>query len=666
MAGARRQLFPEEHVAPQVPSGDTNSGESSSNTGSGGIPDMNYNEWGRFDEALHLHLCDFGADPAMFGRDAPPVFLDDDEDPIDSALADVPYEGDKLFVGRVFKSKTDCKLKIAIHAINWKFHFRTTRSSPTFMVMKCSCPTCEWRIYSVLVDSTGNFQIRQATLTHTFTIDVRRNYHKLATTQVIGEIMQSKFVGIKKGPNPGELRKILLDDYHVNVSYWKAWRARELAMDHAMGSRAGSYALLTAYLSLLQTANPGTRCVLEHESDSTGALRFKYTFVAYGASIAGFPYMRKVIVVDGTSLKGRFGGCLLSACAQDANFQIFPLAFAVVDSEKDNSWAWFMGQLKMFVNDSPDLVFFSDRHPSIYPAIAMVFPQAHHGACTVHLWRNVRDRFKSKRLANLMSAAARCFTVSEFNRIFLQIQRLNPGCAAYLLDIGFGHWTRVHCTGRRYNIMDSNIAESWDAVLKEAREFPLICMMEYIRTSVMNWFAIRRAKSHLHKGTLTPNVRKIMEKTFEDSTALAVRTICTMEFQVQEPYGESHTVKIIDGTCTCMRFQLLGIPCTHAIAAAVKIDLPTDSMVSWGFYGETWTRGFDGKIYPVPSVGGGDILDSSGGDLLPPTVRRPPGRPKKLRIMSRGEFKKKGLHRGRRCTRCRRQGHNKASCQFDI
>ncbi|CAA7040434.1 unnamed protein product [Microthlaspi erraticum] len=635
----RRQLFPQTEVHTGENSSEAHSAAQYSDNGDGDGGDMEQSTWGRFDEALHLLLTDLSPDPAMFGRDAPPVFEVWEDDPIESALADVSYEGDKIFVGKVFKSITDCKLKLAIHAINRKFHFRTSRSSPSFMVMKCSCPTCEWRIYSLLMDGSGNFQIRQATLTHTCTVDDRRNYHKLATTQVIGEIMQSKFVGIKKGPNPSGVRKILLDDYHVNVSYWKAWRARELAMDNAMGSRAGSYALLPAYLSQLQRANPGSICVLEHVAEPGGGSRFKYTFIAYGASIAGYPFMRKVIVVDGTSLKGKFGGCLLSACAQDANFQIFPLAFAVVDSENDSSWEWYLRKLSAFIGDSVDLVFISDRHASILSAISKVFPLANHGACTVHLWRNVKSHFKSKRLANLMSAAARAFTVSEFNKAFLHIQRLNPGCAAYLLDIGFQHWTRVHFPGKRFNIMDSNIAESWNAVLKEAREFPLICMLEYIRTSVMNWFAIRRAKSNLHQGTLTPNVRKIIEKTFEDSTSLAVRPICPMEFQVQEPDGDCFTVKILDGTCTCMQFQQLGLPCAHAIAAAATINLPTDSMVSWVFYGESWTRGFDGKIYPVPSVGSMEIGDEISGELMPPAVRRPPGRPKKLRILSRGEFK---------------------------
>lgn len=95
-------------------------------------------------------------------------------------------------------------------------------------------------------------------------------------------------------------------------------------------------------------------------------------FIAFGASIKGYRYMRKVIIIDETILKGRYGGCLMSACAQDGNFQIFPLAFAVVDSENDSSWEWFLSQLKEFVVDSNQLVFVSDRHGSIYNAIEKV------------------------------------------------------------------------------------------------------------------------------------------------------------------------------------------------------------------------------------------------------------------------------------------------------
>lgn len=143
-------------------------------------------------------------------------------------------------------------------------------------------------------------------------------------------------------------------------------------MENSLGSMARSYALLPAYLAQLQTANPGTLCYLEDEEVAGGAKRFKYCFVAFGASIKGYQYIRKVIVVDGTSLKGRYGGCLVSACAQDDNFQIFPLAFGIVNSENDAAWTWFFQRMSIFFDDSTDLVFISERHASIYVGLEMV------------------------------------------------------------------------------------------------------------------------------------------------------------------------------------------------------------------------------------------------------------------------------------------------------
>ena len=100
------------------------------------------------------------------------------------------------------------------------------------------------------------------------------------------------------------------------------------------GTSESGYEKLPAYLYMIRRANPGTltRLVVDESQ------RFKYLFLAFGASINGFPFMRKVVVVDGTFLKGKYKGTLLTATAQDGNFQIFRIAFAMVDTENDESW----------------------------------------------------------------------------------------------------------------------------------------------------------------------------------------------------------------------------------------------------------------------------------------------------------------------------------------
>uniref|UniRef100_A0A0D3BMN8 SWIM-type domain-containing protein n=1 Tax=Brassica oleracea var. oleracea TaxID=109376 RepID=A0A0D3BMN8_BRAOL len=295
------------------------------------------------------------------------------------------------------------------------------------------------------------------------------------------------------------------------------------------------------------------------------------------------------------------------------------------------------GELEMpqYITEDTEVGVFLNMRRSIEE----VYNHAQHVICVVHLWRNVIAKYKSSRLANLMSAAARAFTVTEFNKKFIEIQKISPNCAAYLVDIGFDQWTRVHFRGNTFNVMDSNIAESWNGVLKEAREYPLITMFEYIRTTVMSWFALRRAKSTREQGTITPNVRNLVEENFDLSTAMAVRDIADLEYQVQDPTGECFTVLLGPGTCTCGEYQLIGIPCMHALACSTRVGFPSDALVAPAYRVPTWRQGFIGKIYPVPSVGGLELGSGTRAPLLPPAVRRPPGRPRKVCILSRGEYK---------------------------
>lgn len=128
-----------------------------------------------------------------------------------------------------------------------------------------------------------------------------------------------------------------------------------------------------------------------------------YLFLAFGASIAEFKKLRHVLVIDGTHLGGKYKGVLLTASGQDANFQIFPLAFGVVDAENDEAWTWFLQKVERILADSPQLAVVSNCASSIATAVARVYPMAHHGACIVYLDRNVNSRYSSKGLAKLVT-----------------------------------------------------------------------------------------------------------------------------------------------------------------------------------------------------------------------------------------------------------------------
>lgn len=55
-----------------------------------------------------------------------------------------------------------------------------------------------------------------------------------------------------------------------------------------------------------------------------------------------------------------------------------------------------MHKLQEIIVDGPDLSIVSDRHRSIYKAKEEAYPKAFHGACLVHLTRNVKNKFKKR------------------------------------------------------------------------------------------------------------------------------------------------------------------------------------------------------------------------------------------------------------------------------
>ena len=119
-------------------------------------------------------------------------------------------------------------------------------------------------------------------------------------------------------------------------------------------------------------------------------------FMALGVSIRGFACMRRVIGFDGTFLKSTCKGTLLVTTCQDGNYNSNPIVWGVIDSERDDSWIWFLTQLKVTIGEPDSLVFISDKHPSIQKGVATVFLWETNDACYWHVWQKLKNRFKSK------------------------------------------------------------------------------------------------------------------------------------------------------------------------------------------------------------------------------------------------------------------------------
>lgn len=598
---------------------------------------------GELDEAIQLSLATMYTDivEAEFvpTLDCPPCFGDEFLRMDHNHVGIFDPSNDAIYIGRLFNSKAEMQTALAIYAIKRFFNFKQTRSDKDRLIVVCVDPKCAWRVYGHTPGGTSkSMEVRTATLTHTCDVTTRAEYGKKASCKVIAEVLKSKYANGRLGPRAIDVPDIVLDELRVSINYMRAWHGRERAVAAARGSDEGSYKLLMTYLHLLSTTNPGSVYDVVTHREGTGSFKFKYLFFAIGACIHAVQFMRRVVIIDATTIKAKFRGCLLTASFQDGNFQIMPLGFGVVDRENDAAWSWFFTQMLKIIPDSEDLVFVSDRHTAIYSALRTVYPLAQHGACAVHLYRNVKSRFRRhKGLAHLVSKAACAYTVGEFRRHFDEIERRSPLCANYLRGIGISHWTRVYFMGKRYHLMSSNVAESLNAALAKALEFPIVSMVETIRMMIMRWFNCRRNMANNNQGPVTPEVENILMKNLTEAAGLSVTPASLSIFQVNTTEG-TFTVDIGRKTCTCKVFETLGIPCKHALAAARHYGQSISDGVEEYYKADAWKCSYSSVVMPVPNICDETVsVDMANSDIQPPQSSQGPGRPRKRRIPSAGE-----------------------------
>ncbi|XP_075098032.1 uncharacterized protein LOC142175348 [Nicotiana tabacum] len=264
---------------------------------------------------------------------------------------------------------------------------------------------------------------------------------------VVSSMVMPKYEDPKIIYTPKDIQTDMLSDHGVNLTYMQAWRAKEKALEFLRGHHVDSYSRLPIYFYILEKTYLGSVVKLQKTGDDC----FLYALIVLSASIKGWEHCRPVIIVDGTFLKSAYRGIMLTASTIDAAGNILPLAYAVVDLENDASWRWCFEQFKHAYGKIPNICIVSNMNENILKATSTVYTGMSYYACMWHIWTNVRSKFKKGHLK-----------LSEL-------------------------WYRVHAMVNRTWTLTSNIAASLNAVTKDARELPVVKLLEYMRTLLECW-----------------------------------------------------------------------------------------------------------------------------------------------------------------------------------
>nr|KAJ0225928.1 hypothetical protein LSAT_V11C100000470 [Lactuca sativa] len=153
------------------------------------------------------------------------------------------------------------------------------------------------------------------------------------------------------------LQKQLQKDYQVGFSIHKVFRAKSTA-------KKLSRVITKSNMMFLEITSYSCSLLIQKPLLSATSRRFKRMYVCLGGMKKGFrAFLRDFLGFDGAFMKGPFLGQILAAVGVDSNNGIYPLAYAIVETENTDRWKWFLecitDDLDLYTNSN--FTFISDK-----------------------------------------------------------------------------------------------------------------------------------------------------------------------------------------------------------------------------------------------------------------------------------------------------------------
>ncbi|KAJ9566146.1 hypothetical protein OSB04_002112 [Centaurea solstitialis] len=305
------------------------------------------------------------------------------EDVVITPNQPIPYNRrGNVKANQVFYSKHGMTLALGLKFLEEGFEFKTLRSSKRKYEAVCVYENCGWRIYATSIRDSEVFQVRKLNDVHTCSRPQMHPAHRKATRRVLAHLLLDKTGDISRTIRGCDIIKVIksqcilatvkqlllahllldkTDDisrtirgcdivkeiklrYKIDISYWKAWRAKWIAIFLIEGNPTELFTRLPQYLYNVELRNPGT--VTDITTDVTGW--FATCFFALECAIQMFRsgLLRKVLIIDGAHLKKDYLRTMFLAVAMDANNQVVPIAIGVAKSKSGESCTYFFQMVR--------------------------------------------------------------------------------------------------------------------------------------------------------------------------------------------------------------------------------------------------------------------------------------------------------------------------------
>ncbi|XP_026428461.1 uncharacterized protein LOC113324359 [Papaver somniferum] len=455
------------------------------------------------------------------------------------------------------------------------------------------------------------------------------------TKSFLKDILVDEFRASKKKKTAADVQDLLHMEYGIDLTYSQAYHCLKFTKEFLWGDDIKSYSDLLWYKDSIEPYDPGSVVKFEYDGETKQFQRF---FVAFEASITGFnKYCRPMLFIDCTFLTGKFKGGLMVACGKTGNQEIYPVAFGIVPCGNGASWEWFLTNLKGIINEDRPLTIISDRGAGHLKHVPIVFPKAFHSFCLYHMKGNIPvPKGKNRQTAvRLFEECYTALTKEKFHTAAKSMSNLKMDSVIdWMVKISFKNWAAHAFLVERFGENTSNIAETFNSVIKHDKRLPALELLDSIRAYVMEQNYKRKVDSGKWTGKLTPRMQARLNKRVIDCRFYKFHRSSDKFFEIIYPTGK-HLVDLDAKTCTCNWWQKHSFPCTHSMKSMLQIgpDEPYKYIIP--YYTTEYYRGLYARpIYHIPDSERPLKINEEGYVLPPNGGRESAGRPTTSRFQA--------------------------------
>ncbi|XP_021715950.1 uncharacterized protein LOC110683849 [Chenopodium quinoa] len=400
------------------------------------------------------------------------------------------------------------------------------------------------------------------------------------------------------------VRKLEIQWFNVQMATSTLYRVRARALIEIHGGYDESYSFLPSYCEMIKKTKTSSNasCVWNPNTHVDRPLDFVTIFISFKPCLDGLKNgIRGFFGVDGTHLKGNYGGVLLSTVALDGNNELFPFAWGIVSNEDSDTWCFFVHHLRDLLRSTgrgDKWCIISDRQKGIEIALDKLWPEVDRRYCTKHLASNWKKAFPGPLMLSLFWKACGACSEFTFKKSMEQMDKVGKGGRLWLAKLG----NQARWTKHKFNVATkcdankSNFVESFNATLGIDR--------------------------------------------------------CRLVLTLLEGIGRNTMVR---------QWQLSGIPCRHGMRVILDSKLDPHAFVDEWYSVKRYKAAYSNGIKSIPDHEQWSEFNLP--KILPPELKRGIGRPSRNRKRDETEDRKGKRAKTVRCSKCQDFWHNAKTCK---